>query len=1024
MAAKAEKFIIALQAQYQGDEAVSRLQSDLDNLGRVEKLQKWQAEMDKSTTTMQEAAAEAARLKTVMESSFDERILGRLEKAQNNLAGLEAKYRSQEEALLNYKARVDKAGEALAAFSAGMSKTPTEEESAKLARLSASLSEAQNRYQRHGETMAKTADAVRDTGHRVSELAEALQRSVDPAVNRQYEEQLRIFERQGKTAESLRGKIDATTATLKEQGVSTKDLIQTQAQLAAATKDSGQQMAAMRRLGIQSFSGIETEAQKLKRAWADLDKSNMSLRERLTHWGKYKEQLAEARRQTKGWTDQVHKLQQGWAGVLGVIGGLSLVKIGLGMFVEFDDAMLKVQALSKSTGEEFAMLKKQAMDLGATTRFTATDAAQGMSELAATGMDAREIFETLPAAMDMAAISGMGVKDSADKITDIMSQFGLETENAVHVVDVLTQGYTGASTSMEELAQAMVYVGPLANTVGYSLEETTAILQALAESGYKGEKAGTALRGGLSRLLKPSGAAAEALAKYNIQVLDSSGQMRSFADILEDLGKTSMSSAEMITLFGQEAGPGMMALLNQGSGAIREFEDQLRNVDGLAGEMAEKMESGIGGSLRKLASSIASVAIAFGDTFAPAVRLVAGGLSSLAAWVAGLSEPIRGMIGWVSGAITAFAMWKMGIGLMAGAMVRFGLDLAGVAVKIWAFATQSVPVFITAMRSAGAATLSFRGGLIQAIASLPLVGGLLTTTTKQLFDFSGAASKAGAAMKLVSAAGMLLAAWEFGKMVGGWLGGFDFVQKAAIKTMEIFHLLGLRAQWAWRALTGGDTGEVTKKIEDAKAIYAEMYADIGKSAEQPVQANEASQEAITKKIEEEAAKQVQVVEEATAAMTAAYDEVDPDAKEGKKKGKEEKEPTWLEQKYAELDRQQAEEQAKKEERSKVYDASGKWRYYYGDKKDLEEKDGKLYRKDATAGQPASTRIVKQDSGWAQLFENGKFVKAMSNAAADKLVQERQQRGYEQVSSRIAAATPEGAQRKRDLDEGRISPSNF
>lgn len=195
-------------------------------------------------------------------------------------------------------------------------------------------------------------------------------------------------------------------------------------------------------------------------------------------------------------------------------------------YADFSDSMLKVKAVSGATKEELSALTKQAEELGGTTRYTANEVAAEMYQLAAVGMGAKEVSDTIATALHMAAVSGTDVGESADQITNILAQFNMETEDAAHAGDVLTKGFIGAATSLGQLAEGLTYVSPLANSFGYTLEDTVAVLQAYANAGYKGERGGTAFRAALNQLINPSREAAAILEKYGIEAVDAAGRVQ------------------------------------------------------------------------------------------------------------------------------------------------------------------------------------------------------------------------------------------------------------------------------------------------------------------------------------------------------------------------------------------------------------------------------------------------------------------------------------------------------------------
>lgn len=386
-------------------------------------------------------------------------------------------------------------------------------------------------------------------------------------------------------------------------------------------------------------------------------------------------------------------VQSAFAGLAAAFAGLHLFGGAIAEFAQFDDAMLKVQALSGATAGELDALKRQASELGATTRFSAADAAAAMQQLAAAGQTVDQIQASMQAAMDIAAISMMDVGEAADQLTNIMSQFGIEAENSSQVADILTAGFTGAATSMTQLAEAMTYVGPVANAVGYSLGDTTAVLMALANNGYKASMAGTALRGGISRLLNPSAEATKILKNYSIEVLNADGSMRNFADIIEDLGNTAITEAEMLEIFGDRAGPAMLALLKQGADAIREYGKRVEESGGLARRTAEHMEEGLGGALRRLSAATSELRKSFGEALAPAVSALADAFAGLAGWFTQLPEWQRSIVAWgvaftalatvLPAVVAAFKMLIafMGPGVQGIVAFRAGVGQASAAIQ-------------------------------------------------------------------------------------------------------------------------------------------------------------------------------------------------------------------------------------------------------------------------------------------------------------------------------------------------------
>jgi TP901 family phage tail tape measure protein len=509
-------------------------------------------------------------------------------------------------------------------------------------------------------------------------------------------------------------KIDESRGALKSAGLDVTNLAGRYDELKGAAEKNAKVLAAQAKLGIKPLADVERQVKGLKQAYKELEKSGtMSLRELFSAKSAMLGKVQKLRSETLGWKDNLDKVKSGWVGIAGVVATVAASARGIKLFAGFDDSMRQVQAVSGATGEDFAKLTGLAKKMGETTRFSASEAAQGMGELAQSGMDTEEIFKTLPQALDLASISGGSIKESADLITDTMAQFRLEMDDSARVADVLTQGYTGASTSLQDLGVALSYAGPVTASLGYELEDTVAILQALAEAGFKGSRGGTALVGGLTRLIKPSSEAAAILKKYGITVFDAAGKTRNFADIMEDVGDAAMGPAEMMTVFGQEAGPGMAGLLGQGSDAIRKFTGELENAGGTAGRVAGQMEAGIGGSLRSLWSSLSAVVMAFAEDWAPAIKTVADWLTTLARSIAAMPEPLRMLVSGIGLAIAASAAWTLGLGSVVTTMATAAGGVLGLVGKI--------PALVGAMNGAafsGSALAVVLGQLAAALGAL------------------------------------------------------------------------------------------------------------------------------------------------------------------------------------------------------------------------------------------------------------------------------------------------------------------
>jgi TP901 family phage tail tape measure protein len=390
---------------------------------------------------------------------------------------------------------------------------------------------------------------------------------------------------------------------------------------------------------------------------------------------------------------------------LALTGGL-MVKTA----ADFDDSMRKVAAVTGATGDQFEALRQQAIDLGASTAWSASESAAAMQYLGMAGLDTYEILEATPQMLSLASAGAMDLGTAADIATNVLSGFNLQISDLAHVSDVLAQAASSSNTSVEQLGHAMAYAGPVASSAGRSIEETTAAIQVMSNSGIQGTMAGTALRGALTSLLSPTKQATDILATYGLTAEDVNPEVHSLAEIIDTLGAAGISTGDAMTLFGDRAGPAMLALIQSGGDGIRDYTQALEACDGAAQRMAETMEGGVGGSLRELEGAVETLSITFGDLIAEALLPVIHGVTDLANWLSSLDEGTQRVIVTTGllAAATGPVIW--GIGTLAGSV------------------GQLISLYRTYQASTIAATVATRG-FSAAIAANPLGLAIIGVTT-------------------------------------------------------------------------------------------------------------------------------------------------------------------------------------------------------------------------------------------------------------------------------------------------------
>ena len=311
-------------------------------------------------------------------------------------------------------------------------------------------------------------------------------------------------------------------------------------------------------------------------------------------------------------------------GTATALGGVATAAIKVGS--DFEAQMSRVQAISGATGKELEELRSQAVELGADTSFSASEAAQGMENLAAAGFETNEIMDAMPGLLDLAAASGEDLASSSDIAASTLRGFGLAASEAGHVADVLAENANRTNSSVAETGEAMKYIAPLARAAGISMEETAAAIGIMANAGIQGSQAGTTLRGALSRLSKPTADMQGAMDELGVSFYDSEGKMKSLADqvgMLQD-AMTGMTDEQknnyLVTLYGQEALSGMLSLINEGPDSLSELTEAYEACDGAAQEAAETMQDNLKGAVEALSGSAETLGIVFYDSVSGSLK--------------------------------------------------------------------------------------------------------------------------------------------------------------------------------------------------------------------------------------------------------------------------------------------------------------------------------------------------------------------------------------------------------------------
>lgn len=290
---------------------------------------------------------------------------------------------------------------------------------------------------------------------------------------------------------------------------------------------------------------------------------------------------------------------------------------------EFQEQMSGVKAISGATTEEIAQLSNKAKEMGASTKFTATEAGQAMEYMAMAGWKTEDMLGGIEGIMNLAAASGEDLASVSDIVTDALTAFGLSASDAGHFSDVLAQASSNANTNVGMMGATFQKVAPVAGALGYSVEDMSLGIGLMANASIKAEVAGTSLKTALANMAKPTDAQAAAMEKYGISLTNADDSMKSFGDVVKNLRSSlgGLSEAEQVaaatTIFGKESFAGMLAIVNASEADFNKLTDAVYNCDGAAKQMAETKLDNLNGSITLAQSAFDALQVELGELLLP-----------------------------------------------------------------------------------------------------------------------------------------------------------------------------------------------------------------------------------------------------------------------------------------------------------------------------------------------------------------------------------------------------------------------
>ena len=452
--------------------------------------------------------------------------------------------------------------------------------------------------------------------------------------------------------------------------------------------------------------------------------------------------------------------------------GQSALQVGM----NFDASMSNVYGLMSSLNLSQAQmdaLRDTAREMGATTKFSASEAADAMGYMALAGWDDAQVIAGIPGVLNLAAAANMDLAKASDIVTDTMTPFGMAAERAGEAADVFAYAQANSNTTVEGLGEAMKYAAPTADAFGMTLQDTAAAMGVLANAGIKGSQGGTTLNAMLRDMKKNAKNGAIAIGKTKVALTNADGSYRSYAAIIRDIDKATSSmtasqrDAALGAIFGDESLKGILATLKQGPDALDAMTEGMYACGDAAADMAATMGDNLKGDLAILESGAQDMAIALSDWLMPAARGVVQGITDMIGKFNALDDGTKNTIfrigamaaaagplllsgGKVLTLLSGVNPLVVGLGAAAALAYTHSDALQGMVAKLG----DGVTAFGAALESGAGFTAAFSAGLTAAFGeeaagkvlgaidgikiAISAVGDVLTTVTDAVGTFLGA----------------------------------------------------------------------------------------------------------------------------------------------------------------------------------------------------------------------------------------------------------------------------------------------
>lgn len=476
---------------------------------------------------------------------------------------------------------------------------------------------------------------------------------------------------------------------------------------------------------------LETEVDKLKDQQIDLKKTMDEAGEGATDFGKKSVEAIDAVESvlaTAGIAKALDEIKDAYMDCINTAG-------------DFEASMSNVEALSGASGNELEALSDKAKEMGATTKFTAGESADALSYMALAGWNTQSMLEGISPVLNLAAAANMDLAQASDIVTDYLTAFGLKASDTTHFVDVMAYAMAHSNTDVIQLGEAYKACASTATSLGYSVEETTAVLATMANAGVKGGEAGTALNAIFTRLATNTKKCGDTLAEYGVQIYDAHGNMQSLSSILTGMAGIwdTLTDQEQANLAKVIAGTNQYSKLQtimagcseaaaEGGQSFADYTAALNDCAGSADKMAGTMLDNMNGRLVLMQSAADGLKIAIGEDLTPAMSGLYDVGAQVLGWMQGFVEENPGVVkGIAAGTVT--------LGGLAGSITAVNAALK--------LSKALAPALTTVVPVLGTAALA-AGGVAAVVA---LLSSAANDTVPSVQELTAAAQNMGSAMK-------------------------------------------------------------------------------------------------------------------------------------------------------------------------------------------------------------------------------------------------------------------------------------